>query len=86
MTRSIRMGLMALGLVVAFAGGAWTVNAQNRGNERHPVLRASIRQLEAIEDRLQHAPSDFGGHKASAIEAIDHARNELREAIEYDRK
>ncbi len=83
MHRSVRMTVVAAALSLAFAGGAWTASAQN---ERHPVLRASIRQLEGIKDRLEKAPSDFGGHKAAAIESINHAMTDLRQAIEFDRK
>jgi hypothetical protein len=54
MTQRIRTLLLALGMAVAFAGGAWRVQAQA---EKHPVLRNSIHQLEGIKDRLQKAPS-----------------------------
>jgi hypothetical protein len=82
MARFIRKSLVVVGLLGVLAAGGWTVTAQ----ERHPVLRHSIRQLEGIKDHLQKAPTDFGGHKAAAIEAINRAMNELREAIEYDKK
>ncbi len=83
MTQRIRTILVALGIAIALAGGAWSVQAQT---EKHPVLRNSIRQLEGIKDRLQRAPSDFGGHRVAAIGAINHAMSELNEAIAFDRK
>ncbi len=55
-------------------------------HERHPVLQQSIRQLEGVKDRLQKAPTDFGGHRAAAVEAITRAISELREAEAFDKK
>jgi hypothetical protein len=82
MNKLLRMLVLAIGLVAAATAGAWRAEAQ----EKHPVLRNSIRQLEAIKDRLQKAPSDFGGHRVAAIQAIDHAVHELNEAIKFDSK
>jgi hypothetical protein len=87
MTPSIRTAIVAIGLVAAVTGGTWgrpAVLAQ--GKERHPVLQASMRQLEGIKDRLQKAPTDFGGHREAAVDAITHAINELQQAIQFDRK
>jgi hypothetical protein len=87
MRQSLRTGVLALGLATALAGSAWGVQAQgNKGGEKHPVLRNSMRQLEAIKDRLQKAPTDFGGHREKAVDAIGHAINELQQAIEFDKK
>ena len=78
-----RVSVGVLLLLGALAAGAWTVQGQN---EKHPVLQRSIQQLENIKDHLQQAPSDFGGHKAAAIESINHAMNELHQAIAFDKK
>ena len=87
MRQSLRTGVLALGLATALAGSAWGVQAQgSKGGEKHPVLRNSMRQLEAIKDRLQKAPTDFGGHREKAVDAIGHAINELQQAIEFDKK
>jgi hypothetical protein len=88
MRQMIRTSVLALGMTAALAGGAWTVQAQGPkgGGEKHPVLRNSMNQLEGIRDRLLKAPSDFGGHKAKAIEAISGAMNELQQAIAFDAK
>ncbi len=96
MNRSIRTGLVAVALMV-FAGGAWNsqvtlaqaaprANAAQAKRERHPVLQASIRQLEGVKDRLAKAPTDFGGHRESAVDAINHAINELHQALQFDNK
>jgi hypothetical protein len=82
MSQSIRTSLVALGLAAALTGGAWIVQAK----EPHPVLQNSKRQLEAIKDRLQKAPTDFGGHREKAVDAIGHAISELDQAIQYDSK
>lgn len=88
MSQSIRRSMIALGLAAALSGGAWSVHAQGNkaGAERHPVLQNSKRQLEAIKDRLQKAPTDFGGHREKAVDAIGHAISELDQAIEFDKK
>ena len=62
MKQSVRNVFFALGLAAVLGGGGWAVEAQgNKGGEKHPVLQNSMRQLEGIKDRLQKAPTDFGG-------------------------
>jgi len=70
---------------VAFAQSAPARQAQ-AGRETHPVLQRAIRQLEGVKDELQKAPDDFHGHKAAAIDAINHAMTELRAGIASDKK
>ena len=55
------------------------------GRERHPAIRAAINALEAAKNDLQHADHDFGGHRVAAIDAIDHALEQLRLALQFDR-
>jgi hypothetical protein len=88
MRQSLRTGVLAIGLAAALAAGsAWGAQAQgNKGDEKHPVLANSMKQLEAIKDRLQKAPTDFGGHREKAVDAIGHAISELQQAIEFDKK
>jgi hypothetical protein len=96
MTPSIRASLIVFCLTVPLAGGAWTTGtvlaqtgqkaAAGARREGHPVLQSSVRPIEAIKDRLQKAPTDFGGHKEAAIDALNHAMNELNQAIQFDRK
>lgn len=59
---------------------------KQNAKEGHPVLQQSIRQLEAIKDRLQKAPTDFGGHREAAVDAITKAINELHQAEAFDKK
>jgi hypothetical protein len=56
------------------------------GRERHPHIRAAIRELEEAKKELQTAAHDFGGHRVEAIEAIDNALKQLRQALQYDKK
>jgi hypothetical protein len=77
--------VMTLGLVAALAGGVYAQGGKG-GGEKHPVLRNSIHQLEGIKDRLQKAPTDFGGHREKAVDAISHAIDELNQAIAFDKK
>jgi hypothetical protein len=55
-------------------------------NERHPRIHAAIREVEAAKAELQKAPHDFGGHRADAVQAVDRAIEQLRVALQYDRK
>ena len=96
MTPSIRTSLTVVCLTVSLAGSAWTTKtvlaqtgqkpAAGARREGHPVLQSSVRQIEAIKDRLQRAPADFGGHKEAAIDALNHALNELNQAIQFDKR
>jgi hypothetical protein len=100
MTSSFRRSLITLCLIGAVVGGVSTSTpealqaqasansgVQNRtAKEHHLVLQNSIQQNEGVKDRLRKAPSDFGGHKETAIDAIDHALTELQQAVQYDQK
>ena len=59
---------------------------QHKGGERHPHIRAAIHELEEAKKELQTAAHDFGGHRVEAIEAIDNAIKQLRQALQYDKK
>src|SRR5215471_19139425 len=86
MRRHVSRSFIVFGLAAALAGGAYAgvsalpapsgpraaMNA-NDDREKHPVLRQSMHQLEAIKDRLQKAPTDFGGHREAAVDAINRA-------------
>ncbi len=91
MTQRVRLTIVSLASAVLLAGGGWTLHAEALQNakkaaEPHPVLQNSLRQVEAVKDRLQKAPSDFGGHKEAAIDALNRAASELQQAIAFDHK
>jgi hypothetical protein len=48
-------------------------------------IRREYRRLEQIIDGLQRDQRDYGGHRAQAIQDLQRARQQLDEALEYDR-
>jgi hypothetical protein len=54
-------------------------------HEHHPELRKAMRKLRGAKEDLQKATHDYGGHRVKAIEAIDAALAELKEAIAFDK-
>ena len=54
--------------------------------EPHPRIHAAIKELQAAKEELQKAPHDFGGHRADAVLAVDKAIEQLRLALQYDKK
>lgn len=71
--------VVVLGLTLGVVTTAWTA-------ERHPEIRAAQRELSSAKARLKATARDFGGHRVKAIEFIDKAQDELRDALQYDRK
>ena len=59
---------------------------KEEGKERHPHIRAAIRELQEARRELQTAAHDFGGHRAEALEAVDNAIKQLHQALKYDKK
>ncbi len=55
--------------------------AQERG--QHPRIARAIHQLEDAVAYMEHAPHDFGGHKADAIAASRNAIVQLKLALAY---
>jgi hypothetical protein len=54
--------------------------------ERHPEIRAALRALERAKKHLQDASHDFGGHRAEALESVDNAIKQLRQALQFDKE
>ena len=54
--------------------------------EQHPEIRKAITQLQKAKYDLQHAAHDFGGHRVDAIAAVDKAIEQLRLALQYDKR
>ena len=51
---------------------------------RNPVrLSGRIEALRDAREYMEHAPHDFGGHKAEAIRATDDAIRQLNLALAY---
>ena len=79
--------LMSLALVVGLAISSLPVTAQaeTTAEEKaaHPRIAQAIDDLEAAIQYMQAAPHDFGGHKASAIQASKNALQQLHAALRY---
>jgi len=54
--------------------------------ERHPELHKAMRKLRGAKEDLKEAAHDYSGHRVKAIEAIDRALEEIRAALESDKK
>jgi len=56
------------------------------GGERHPNINRAIGALGSAEGDLQNAAHDYCGHRVEALEAVRAALNQLRLAVECDKK
>ena len=63
-----------------------TKPAVHHEQQRHPELHKAMRKLRAAKQDLEKATKDYGGHKAKAIEAIDKALEELKAAVDSEKK
>ncbi|HEY1336920.1 MAG TPA: hypothetical protein VGF59_05390 [Bryobacteraceae bacterium] len=72
--------LMVVGVV------AMPQAANPEPQERHPRIRAAIRELEGARQELRTAAHDFCGHRAEAIEKTDQAIRQLQMALACDRR
>ena len=59
---------------------------KGRHHERHPMIHEAMKKLKRAKEDLEKADHDFGGHRAKAIQSIDVALQELRAALEFDKK
>jgi len=48
--------------------------------ERHPRIHAAVEALREAREELKSAAHDFCGHRAEALEQVDHAIHQLHEA------
>jgi hypothetical protein len=54
--------------------------------EAHPEIRKAIAALERAKKDMQRASHDFGGHRADALAACDKAIEQLKLALQYDKR
>jgi hypothetical protein len=80
----IEAGGLALASLGVLASTSQPVRAEDK--ERHPRIRAAIRELREAKKELEKADHDFGGHRVEAIKAINHAVRQLEKALNYDKK
>lgn len=62
--------------------GATTLMAQSE-RAMHPRIARAINALRDAREYMEHAPHDFGGHRADAIRATDEAIRQLNFALAY---
>jgi len=87
-TNNSRRNLLAglcLGVPALMVASAPAFAFQGKKRERHPHIRAAIRELREVKKELEHAAHDFGGHRVQAIEAVTMAIKPLEKALEYDK-
>ena len=56
------------------------------GKEDHPHIEAAMKALENAKHQLETAAQDFSGHRAKALEHVNQALDECREALKADKK
>lgn len=57
-----------------------------RRGERHPEIRAALRNLNQAKNNLQRATHDFGGHREKALDHVQQAINECNQALQDDKR
>lgn len=81
----MRRALLVIGLATGL-GVAQPSLAQETAKKElgeHPRIAAAIRELHGAIEYMEHAPHDFGGHKAQAIADSRKAIEQLRLAMQY---
>ena len=88
---AVLVGLTSVTPVISAAAPPSPTSVQDKDDhrkkgEQHPHIRAAIHELQEAKHELETAAHDFGGHRVEAIEAIDNAIKQLKQALEYDKK
>ena len=73
MTRWLLACALMMGLILNSSGAGFSQGPQapKRDPERHPHLRAAMRDLRQAKNQLGHADQDFGGHAGAAARGVD---------------
>jgi tetratricopeptide (TPR) repeat protein len=76
---------LALAALITFASTiSQAEEPQGERGERHPHIHASLRELREAKAELETAAHDFGGHRADAVKAVEHAIRQLAQALKFD--
>ena len=75
--------VLAVGLGVSSLPAPARAETTQEERAAHPRIAQAIDDLEAAIQYMEAAPHDFGGHKASAIQASRNALAQLRAALKY---
>lgn len=88
------LGLLVVALSLAAWGAGSAVYAQSTpkppstqpgAGEKHPMLGKALLEMRHAKAYMEHTESEFGGHKKSAMDALDKAIGELKLAIAADK-
>ncbi len=81
----VKKALFGTFLLASLAFAPLGLAQQNARSEfgEHPRIANAVRALEGAIEYMEHAPHDFGGHKAQAIADSRKAIEQLREAMKY---
>jgi L-lactate utilization protein LutB len=71
-----RRSFIAIGAVCVVLAVASSVNAAD-----HPHMVAALGEMKEARKELKEAGTDFGGHKAKALEALDYAIEQVDKAL-----
>lgn len=74
---------MCLAGSLALARVSFAQETAKKEMREHPRIAAAIRELQGAIEYMEHAPHDFGGHKAQAIADCRKAIEQLRLAMQY---
>lgn len=77
---------MCLAGSLAMAQVSLAQETGKRELREHPRIASAIRELQGAIEYMEHAPHDFGGHKAQAIADSRKAIEQLRLAMQYRAK
>jgi len=80
MNRTTRRALAAVALVSTFGLGALSGAIANQ-----PHMKSALGHMQQARGELEQASTDKGGHRVSALQALDAAIRETRAGIDYDR-
>ena len=69
--------------IMASAGTTQSVRFD--GHERHPEIQAALASLYQAKDSLNHAAHDFAGHREKALDLVQRAIDECKQAMRADR-
>ncbi|MBV8030020.1 MAG: hypothetical protein JO035_00775 [Betaproteobacteria bacterium] len=83
--RRVVLGAIA-STMLAFMPLAFAQQTAKKEFGEHPRIAAAVRELEGAIQYMEHAPHDFGGHKAQAIADSRKAIEQLRLAMQYRAK
>jgi hypothetical protein len=81
--RDVLHTLAAGGLAAAVL--AVTTRSANAA-EKHPHIRAALKELKEARVELKEGDKIFGGHREKALKAVDEAIEQLDKALEFAEK